>query len=171
MLVFTCLSIFMARIVDVTLGTIRTVLLVKGKKITAAIISFFEILIWFFVAREALNNEVSSILIPICYSLGFATGTLLGAYLSDRLIDGNISVQVVVKGENTDSLIKKIRDNGFGVSIIDLKDDYKGERKNMLFIELNKKKLKQLSDIILESNKDAFMIVNETKYVQNGYIK
>ena len=62
-MILTCLKIFLARIVDVSLGTIRTVLVVKGKSITPAVVAFFEVLIWFIVAREALNTELNSILI------------------------------------------------------------------------------------------------------------
>lgn len=170
-MLLTCLTIFMARLVDVTLGTIRTVLLVKGKKVATTIIAFFEVLIWFLVARKALNTEITNILIPIFYSAGFATGTLLGAYLSERYIDEKISAQVVVKRNNVKTLTAAIRKSGFGVSVIDLKNDYEGQNKNMLFIELNKKSLKNLIKIIKIKDKTAFVVVNETKYVQNGYIK
>lgn len=170
-MLFTCIYIFLARIVDVTLGTIRTVLIVRGKNVSTAIIAFFEVLIWFMVAREALNTAVDSILIPIFYSAGYATGTLLGSYISNHFIDGLIGVQVIVKQKNSNKLIKEIREHGFGVSVIDLKNDYEGDKKAMLFIQLNKKSLKKLTRIIRTKEPDAFVVINETKYVQNGLIK
>lgn len=170
-MLFTCLYIFFARLIDVSLGTVRTVLLVKGKNMSTAVIAFFEVLIWFLVAREALNTDIDSILIPIFYAGGYATGTLLGSYMSNNFLDGLIGVQVIVKEKSMKKLIKEIRSKGFGVSIVDLKETHEGEKKNMLFIQLNKKSLKQLTHIIRINDPNAFVIINETKYVQNGLIK
>ena len=59
-LVILCIKIFFARIIDVTLGTVRTIYSVKGKTFTAGFIAFFEISIWFMVVREALNTEMTN---------------------------------------------------------------------------------------------------------------
>lgn len=170
-MLFTCVYIFLARIVDVSLGTIRTVLLVKGKNTSTAIIAFFEVMIWFLVAREALNTSYNSILIPIFYAGGYATGTLLGSYISNTLLDGLIGVQVITKQKNSKKIVNEIRNKGFGVSIVDIKNDLEGQKKIMLFIELNKKSLKKLTKIIRINDPDSFVVINETKYVQNGLIK
>ena len=103
-MVLTCLKIFLARIVDVSLGTIRTVLVVKGKNITPAIVAFFEVLIWFVVAREALNTDLNSILIPIFYALGYATGTYIGTFITSKVVDGLIGVQVITISTNNKML-------------------------------------------------------------------
>ena len=169
-MIFICLKIFFARIIDVTLGSIRTILMVKGKSIISAIIAFLEVLIWFVVAKEALVTTIDSILIPIFYSAGYATGTLLGTYLSNNLINGIIGLQVITD-KNNRKLIDKIRDEGFGISIINLKNCYKQQEKEMLFIQLSKKRLKALIRIIKDIDSNAFIVMNETKYIQNGFIK
>ncbi|MDE6285056.1 MAG: DUF2179 domain-containing protein [Bacilli bacterium] len=171
MVIFTCLYIFFARMIDVSLGTIRTVLIVKGKNLSTAIIAFFEVFIWFMVAREALNTDINSILIPIFYAGGYATGTLLGAWVSNTFLDGLIGVQVIVKRKNVEKLVEEIRLKGFGVSIVDLKNNYEGEKKDLLIIQINKKSLKILTKIIRTMEPDAFVVINETKYVQNGMVK
>lgn len=171
MLLFTCFYIFMARIIDVSFGTVRTVLIVRDKKIPAGIIAFFEVFIWFLVAREALNTDIDSWLIPVFYAGGYATGTLLGSYISSNFLNGLIGVQVIVKKTKVSKLMTEIREKGFGVSMVDLKNDYEGEKKAMLFIQLNKKSLKNLTKVIRQLDPDAFVVINETKYVQNGLIK
>ena len=165
-----CIGIFFARLIDVSLGTIRTILSVKGKTIIATIIAFFEVLIWFLVAREALNTDIDSLWIPLSYSLGFATGTLIGIVISKHFIDGLMCVQVITK-KNNDVLINTIRQNGYGLSIVSLNNDYDEIRKEMLIIELNKKSLKKLVSIIKKTEPNAFLMINETKVVQNGFIK
>lgn len=170
-MLFICLKIFFARIVDVSLGTVRTVLVVKGKRLTPAIVAFFEVLIWFVVAREALNTSINSIMIPIFYSLGYATGTYIGGYISNNFVDGLIGVQVITKDATSLKMLKKMRSAGFGVSVVDLKNTQDKEKKDMLIIQLNKSKLKILTRIIRTIDPDAFVVINETKYTQNGLIK
>lgn len=165
-----CLEIFAARIVDVSLGTLRTVFFVKGKTIEPFIIAFFEVLIWFVVAREALNTAGNMVLIAISYAGGYATGTFIGSKLSNFLVKGVIGLQVVIKN-NSKKLVKALRDNGYGVSVMDLKDDYDGKTKDMLFIQIKNNKLKEVTKMIKEYDENAFIVVNETKLVQNGLIK
>ena len=170
MLILTCLKIFAARIVDVSLGTLRTVFVVKGKTIEPFLVAFVEVIIWFLIAREALNTDGNMILIAISYAGGYATGTLIGAKLSKLLVKGVVGVQVVVK-EKSDDLINDLRNRGYAVSIIELKNDYEGKNKDMLYIGVNNNKLKELTNIIKEFDNNAFIVVNETKLVQNGLIK
>ncbi len=169
-MLFTCFYIFLARIVDVSLGTVRTVLIVKDKKIPASIIAFFEVFVWFLVAREALNTSVSSLLIPIFYAAGYATGTLIGSFISSKL-DSLMAVTVIIKETKVKKLMQEIRDKGFGVSMLELKNNYEGDKKSLLFIQLNKKSLKYLTKIIWNMDTNAFVTINETKYCQNGLIK
>ena len=170
-LIYICIKIFLARIVDVSLGTIRTVLVVKGKNVTPAIVAFFEVLIWFYAAREALSTEIDSILIPIFYSGGYAAGTYIGTFISNHFVEGLIGVQVIIREPLISKMIKSIRDAGFGVSVIDLKNTHEKTKKDMLIIHLNKSKLKRLTRIIRKNDPDAFVVINENKYIQNGLIK
>ena len=164
-----CIIIFLARIVDVSLATFVTVLTVKGKRGIATILGFIDVIIWFLVVKEALNTDIKSIWIALSYAGGYALGTFIGTTLSNKFIKGKISVQVVIN-ENDKDKVKIIRDKGFAVSQINCtgKDDVK---KLMLFIEVDKKYLDNLKKIINSIDKDAFMIVNETKYVVNGFFK
>lgn len=163
-----CLKIFFVRILDVSLGTIRTMFVVRGKKLISSIIGFFEILVWFLVVKEALQTESNSIFIAISYSLGFATGNYIGALLSDKLITGNVSVQVFT---NNNNLEKILREYGYGVSSVVYTGYEEEAHKHMLFINVDKKKEKALRELIKKNDKEAFIIVNETKYVENGYFK
>ena len=163
-----CLKIFFVRILDVSFWTIRTMFVVRGKKLISSMIGFFEILVWFLVVKEALQTESNSIFIAISYSLGFATGNYIGALLSDKLITGNVSVQVFT---NNNNLEKILREHGYGVSSVVYTGYEEEAHKHMLFINVDKKKEKALRELIKKNDKEAFIIVNETKYVENGYFK
>lgn len=164
-----CLIIFFARIVDVSLSTLVTVLTVKSKRVLATVLGFIDVIIWFLVVREALTTSIKSIWIAISYALGYAIGTFIGTTLSNKLINGKVSMQVVLDEKN-ESKINEIRDKGFAVSQVNCtgKDN---EKKLMLFIELDKKNLNDLKTIINKIDENAFMVINETKYVVNGFFK
>lgn len=164
-----CLIILFARIVDVSLSTIVTVLTVKSKRVLATVLGFIDVIIWFLVVREALTTSIKSIWIAISYALGYAIGTFIGTTLSNKLINGKVSMQVILDEKN-ESKINEIRDKGFAVSQVNCtgKDNAK---KLMLFIELDKKNINDLKAIINKIDENAFMVINETKYVVNGFFK
>lgn len=164
-----CIKIFFVRILDVSLGTLRTMITVKGKILYASMVGFVEIFVWFLVVKEALNTDQTSIWIAISYSLGFATGTYIGGFLSKKFISGNLSVQVITDNAYPD-MVDKLRKEGYGVTVIDVEGKNKEQEKNMLFIEINDKSFNHLQKIVKQLDHDAFVVVNETKYVLNGFI-
>lgn len=162
-----CLKIFFVRILDVSMGTLRTIITVKGKTLYASIVGFVEVLIWFIVVKEALNTEETSLWIAVSYSLGFATGTYIGGILSKKLISGNLSVQVITS--NT-SMEETLRNKGYGVTVIDVEGKDKETAKYMLFIQINKNSMNHLQKLIKDIDNSAFIVVNETKFIENGFI-
>ena len=168
-LLLLCIKIFFARILDVSLGTLRTVITVKGKSLYASLVGFVEIFVWFLIVKEALNTNETSIWIAVAYSLGFATGTFIGSILSQKLITGNLSVQIITDKAYPD-MVNTLRNEGYGVTVMDVEGKNTEEEKYMLFIEINNKSLNHLQHLVKKIDNDAFIVVNETKYVQNGFI-
>ena len=169
-LLFLCLKIFFARIIDVTLATLRTVYSVKGKTLLAGIIGFIEATIWFIVVKEALNTDIQSPFIVMSYAGGFAAGSVLGTLESKTFVNSLIKVEVITTKATPDN-VEKIRLEGFGVSVLDILDDDDDVDKKMLIITLNSKHLEELKRILRHIDRNAFVVVNESKIVQNGFIK
>ena len=163
-----CIKVFLVRIIDVSLGTFRTIVTVKGQKLFASIIGFFEVFVWFLVVKEALNTSITSVWIGFSYALGFATGTFIGTFLSEKLIPGNLTIQVITSKSN---MIKYIRNIGYGVSTIPIKGKDFRSRKYLLFIEIDKNDFLHLKKIIKNLDPNAFVVVNESKQVYNGYFE
>ena len=167
MLLFLCLKIFFVRIIDVSLGTVRTIISVKGNNLIASLIGFVEITVWFLVVKEALNTDENSLWIVFSYASGFATGTYIGGILSNKFIQSNLGVQVITTNIN---LVDILRDNGYGVSVLDIKGK-KDEKKYMLYISITNKNYDELEKIIKSLDEKAFIVVNEIKALENGFIK
>lgn len=167
-ILFLCLKIFFARIIDVTLGTVRTIITIKDKIFIASVIGFFETLVWFLIVQEAINTELDNFYIGGFYALGFAFGTYIGGKLSNKLIKGNLSVQVITS-KATKKWIDDLRSNGFAVSIMDMQDEGTYPDKYMLFLEINNNDFNKLHEIIKKYDRNAFIVVNESKTVVNGF--
>ena len=172
-LLFLCLKIFFCRIIDVSMATFRTVITVKGKNKVAALIAIFEALLWFLVIREALTFETTTLqetlFIAIAYASGFASGTFIGGALSKK-ISGNIEVQVVTSSKNN-NLIKKLQDAGFALTVTSSEATQFSGEKYMLFSVIKSSKLEEFKKLIYDMDEHAFIMVYETKYMYNGFIK
>lgn len=162
-----CLEIFGARIIDVSLGTIRTVIVVKGKNLLGSLLGFLEVTVWFLVVEQALSSANSNIFVVTSYSLGFAVGTYVGGKFSKKFIKSKLEVQVVTSSD-VKLMIENIRNNGYAVSILKL-ESLNEDNKYMLFLEVDSDKFDRLKRIIKENDEKAFIVVNETIFVQNGY--
>ena len=165
-----CLKIFFARLLDVTLGTFRTIILVKGKTLIAAFLAFAEILIWFLVAKEALVNTNNNFIIPIFYALGYTTGTVIGSLLSKKYIKGIINVQIITS-KATKKNLEFLREEGYALTVVDATEPLNNTPQKIIYIETNNQELKNLITAIKKIDKSAFITASETKYVENGFIK
>ena len=168
-MLFLCIKIFLVRIIDVSLGTIRTIFSVKGQNLIASIIGFVEITVWFLIVREALNTDSNGFWVTMAYAGGFSAGTYIGGILSNKFINGNLGVQIITENKNT-HLIVKLRKEGYAVSVIDVKGQNE-QGKYLLFLQITNKNFEHLESIVKSIDKKAFIVVNETKMVQNGYLK
>ena len=156
------LILFIARLLDVSIGSIRTILLVKGKSILAALFSFLEIIIWFYAVNKALIYN-DNIIVLLFYALGYSFGTYMGSIINDKYINGYFNIMVITSKKKMISILKK---NNFGMSYTLLDN-----KKLLLLIIIKKKKLKTLKSIIDSIDKKAFITINETKEIKNGFIQ
>ena len=90
--------------------------------------------------------------------------------ISKKLVKGNFSVQVITS-KATENWIKELRENGFAISIMDIRQKDNEPNKFMFFLEINSEDFDKLHKIIKKHDKKAFIVVNESKTVVNGYFK
>ena len=167
----TCLMIFFFRVVSVIFATVRTVYTVKGQKTLACVSGFIETMIYFYAISDALSQTgPNKIWVALAYSGGFAIGTLIGCVISKLFISTNVSVQVITT-EGNKELIHKIRNEGYGCTSLTVYGKSSNDRRYLIFVTTDSKKLKQLKQIILDDDPTAFVTVNENTEVYNGYFQ
>lgn len=165
-LVLGYLLIFFARVSDVSLATVRTLMVVQGRRVQAAIIGFFEVSIYV----TALSKVVSSLDNPLnllAYALGFATGNFVGITIESKIALGNLAAQIVLKTNDNKELISALREKGFGVTIIE-GHGFEGPRE-ILNVALNRKDLSKLQKLVYDFDNKAFITVSSINPISGGY--
>jgi len=159
------LFIFFARILDVSIGTLRTILLVKGNRRIAAILGFFEVMIYLIVLGNVVGNLNKPILI-ISYCLGYACGNIIGGKIEERLSLGRVTAEIIVK-EDYEDIVKVLRDEGFGVTIF---EGMGLEGKSyMLNIILERKQIQKLSKVVKRIKPNAFITLTDVRSSMGGH--
>jgi uncharacterized protein YebE (UPF0316 family) len=161
------LFIFVARICDVSLDTLRIIFISKGYKFIAPVIGFFEVLIWIVVITRIIQN-IDNWLCYVAYAGGFATGNFVGMLLDEKLAFGYEMVRVITK-KNAHELINALRKAGYGVTYVDAMG-MQGEV-GILYIVINRKKLNEIIGMINEFNPNAFYTIENVNFVNKKIIQ
>lgn len=167
-LLLSCLKIFCCRILDVTCGTMRTIMTVKENAKGAAIMGFCEVFLWYVVVRDAMTSDGPVIAIAVAYASGFASGTFVGGQIARRVISGNVTVQVVTSHRD-DALLKAIRDAGFAITVLNANESEFSDSKYLIIASVDKKRLKGFEELIASRDEHAFIMVSDTKSYVGGY--
>ncbi len=166
MLAEYCL-IFFARVVDVSLSTVRMLLVVRGRKYPAAAVGFLEATIYIAALSRIMKN-LNDPLKMLAYGLGFASGTLLGGFLEERLAIGHVALQVIPTEGTGDELLKALRTTGYGVTV--LEGQGMTGPKMVFLVSTDRKTLARLTSLIEEFSPGSFVTVLETRDVLGGMI-
>lgn len=164
----TYFLIFIARVCDVTLATLRTILVVQGRKIPAAILGFIEITIYVLILNTVMKN-MDNIFNVIAYGLGFATGNYVGIAIEDKLALGNISVQIIVNKDMEPELTLALRGRGYGVTVLD--GHGRLTETSVLIVVISRKEYERLRYVCKKIAPNAFITVNSIKQWSGGFFK
>ena len=158
------LLIFLARISDVTLSTIRIVFVMSGRRNLAPVLGFFESLIWLIAISQIIKN-ISSPLSYIAYAGGFATGTYVGMFMEEKLALGKVMVRVITHREAT-ALLHFLHSSRFGLTSVEAQG--KREKVSLIFSVVERHDLPEFISIIERFHPNAFYTVESVRFVSDG---
>jgi uncharacterized protein YebE (UPF0316 family) len=161
------LLIAMARIMDVTINTIRMIFVSRGYKTLAPVLGFFEVVIWLVAIGQIMKN-LDNFMSYIGYGAGFAAGNYIGIILVEKMTLGTVIIRIIAK-KNTVELIQRLREANYGVTSADA-EGRDGPVK-ILFSTMKRKDLRDALRIINQSNPNAFYTVEEVQQVNEGYFR
>ncbi len=161
------LMIFAARICDVSIGTIRIILVARGQKLIAPLLGFVEVLIWIIAIGQIMEN-LDNWMCYLFYAAGFATGNYVGMVIEEKIAMGIVGLRLVT-AKPADELITNLSDSGYGLTHMTAQGSVGPV--NVLFITVSRKKLKDLIAIINDFNPGAFYTIEDIRLVNQGVFK
>lgn len=153
--------IFFARVTDVSIGTIRIILVAKGYKKLAPLAGFFETLIWIVAISNIIQN-IDNWACYIGYAAGFATGNLVGMFIEEKLALGHELIRIITVNNYT-ALSAKLYDNGFSATVTNA-EDHNGPV-GILYIITTRKKAKDVVAIVNEQDPSATYTIESIRHV------
>lgn len=168
--IWVYLFIFFGKIVEVAIATVRLVLINRGERLKGAITAFFEVSLWLLITGTVLVGFQTDIIRCVVFALAFALGNYMGSWLEGKLAFGLCSIQVIInKDENSDILIAELRENGFGVTMIE--GEGKTGRREILMLHLKRKRIPTAIALIKQKLCNAVITVNDVRVISGGFIK
>ena len=159
------LIVFLARVMDVTLGTMRIIFLSRGRKIIAPLLGFVEVFIWITIVSQIVGNTNNNYIAYFAYSAGFAVGNYFGMVIEERLAIGTLVVRAFLSKDGA-TLVKNLHNRGYGVTYVD------GHGANgpvqVIYTIVMRRELPDVVDIIQETHPKVFFTVEELRSVQQG---
>ena len=156
--------IFVARICDVSIGTIRIVMVAKGQKIIAPILGFFEVLIWLLAISRIFEN-LDNWVCYLAYGAGFAAGNYIGMHIEEKMAMGIIKIQIITL-KPANMLIEKLVAAGYGITYQDAKGGI--ENVSIIYSIIKRAELPKMEELIKTYNPKAFYSIEDVKYVSSG---
>ncbi len=155
------LLIFLARIVDVTFGTLRIIFVARGMRYLSALVGFFEVLVWILAIGQVMQN-LTDWVTYVAYALGFSAGNFVGVSLERRIAMGNLIIRIITRRE-ADELVKFLWKSGYGVTSLDAQGET-GPVK-VIFTIVKRKRLPEVIAIIKRFNPNAFYTIEDVRFV------
>ena len=161
------LLIFLARICDVSIGTMRIIFVSKGKKYIAPLLGFFEVLIWITVVSKVMQN-LDNYINYIAYAAGFATGNFVGMIIEERLALGIQMIRVFAY-QDGNSLVQSLNGSGFGATSVEARGAR--ENVNLIYTIVHRNDMEKVIGLINDFNPKAFYTIEDVKAVSEGIFR
>lgn len=159
------IGIFFLRIGDMSLDTIRVLFVVRGRKLLAWILGFFQSLL-FVVAISSVLSNLNSFLTILGYAAGFATGNVVGMLIEERLAIGFLQFTIISSNRGA-VVADKLRQNGYAVTEIPARG--RNGTVTMLHTNVKRKDMDNIETIVLEADPEAFVTQDEVRPVRRGF--
>lgn len=157
------LLIFMARVTDVSLATMRVMYIMNGAKRWAPVLGFFESMIWLLAIGQIIQN-ISNAWSYLAYASGYATGTFIGMLIEEKIAMGRMVVRIISKTDVSD-LIGWLIDKGYRYNSVEAMD-HEGNA-NILFTVVPRSKLDDFLKVVRYYQPDAYYTVEGVKRVSD----
>lgn len=155
-----CGLIFVARLFDVSLDTLRMIAVIRGRRGLAWVLGFVQVLIWIYAISYAMKH-ITEPVYAVAYALGFACGNFLGITIEQWLAHGDQVIRVFTKPEFADMMASRLRGHGYGVTIFDGRG--KDGAVSQLYVESTRKRVRDAARLCRSMDPACFYVIDDVR--------
>ena len=166
--VAVCLIVCAAKIVEITIQSLKTCMMVKGQRLKAAALGFVECAIWGLVISTIISTLGDNLFLLAFYCVGYATGLFLGSTLENKIALGTSNLQLIANDENSEKIIEYLKANGRGYTVFGGQGST--DKMNMILIVLPRRdSMRVLREIRKICENNVFVVASEVSKHAGGY--
>ena len=159
--------IFLAKLLEVSIATVRVVLTARGNRIVASLLAAVEITIWLVVTSTVILGITEDPLRAVAFGLAFVFGIYLGIMIEDKLALGLAQVEIIAEFDLAKRITKRFRDRGYGATTFDCEG--MDGKKLSIVLKIRRKDV-PITIELLKEYKDLFVTVSDIRKLSMGNI-
>ncbi len=166
--IVVCFIVCAAKIIEITIQSLKTCMMVKGQRMKAAGLGFLECIIWGLVISTIIGTLGDNIFLLLFYCVGYATGLFLGSTIESKIALGTSNLELIASDESTEKITEYLRANNRGYTVFE--GHGSTDKMNMIFVVLPRKETpKVLKDIRRTCDNKVFVVASEVSKYAGGY--
>ena len=166
--VVVCILVCVAKIVEITIQSLKTCMMVKGQRLKAAGLGFLECTIWGLVISTIIGTLGDNPLLLLFYCVGYATGLFLGSTIENKIALGTSNLQLIANDGSTEKITEYLKEKGRGYTVFD--GHGSTDKMNMIFIVLPRREVaKVLKEIRSLCDNKVFVVASDVSKYAGGY--
>ena len=163
-----CFIVCAAKIIEITIQSLKTCMMVKGQRLKAAALGFVECAIWGLVISTIISTLGDNLFLLAFYCVGYATGLFLGSTLENKIALGTSNLQLIANDENSEKIIEYLKANGRGYTVFGGQGST--DKMNMILIVLPRRdSMRVLREIRKICENNVFVVASEVSKHAGGY--
>ena len=163
-----CFIVCAAKIIEITIQSLKTCMMVKGQRVKAAGLGFPECVIWGLVISTIIGTLGDNLFLLLFYCVGYATGLFLGSTIEGKIALGTSSLHLVANDESTEKIKVYLREKGRGYTVFEGNGSI--DKMNMIFIVLPRREATRLlREIRSICDNKVFVVASEVSKYAGGY--
>ena len=166
--ILVCIIVCIAKIVEISIQSLKTVMMVKGQRFKAAALGFIECIIWGLAISTIIGTLGDDMFLLVFYCIGYAVGLFLGATIENKIALGTSNLELIANDDSTEKITDYLKEKNMGYTVFD--GHGSTDKMNMIFIVLPRKEMPGvLKDIRQKCDNKVFVVASEVSKYAGGY--
>ena len=166
--IVVCLIVCAAKIIEISIQSLKTCMMVKGQRLKAAALGFIECTIWGLVISTIIGTLGDNIFLLLFYCVGYASGLFIGSTIESKIALGTSNLQLIANDENTQKITEYLKESNKGYTVFEGHGSI--DKMNMIFIVLPRKEApKMLKTLRKLCDNKVFVVASEISKYAGGY--